>query len=136
LKKKYRNKIKSERLTATTLLNATKEIEKISEGLGKILSFAHLLFAGDTNNPKHGAFLQSMQEKTTEIRKLLLFFDLEWVTLSNKTALKLINDKKLSAYKHFLLHERKYKNHTLSELEEKILAEKANTGSRAFSRLF
>lgn len=134
--KKYRNKIKSERLTAAKLLNAVKEIEKISEDIGKILSFAYLLFAGDTNNPKHGAFLQSMQEKTTEIRKQLLFFDLEWVTLSNKTAKKLINDKKLSAYRHFLLHERKYKNHTLSELEEKILAEKANTGSRAFSRLF
>jgi oligoendopeptidase F len=134
--KKYRNKIKSEKLTAARLLSAVKEIEKISEGLGKILSFAYLLFAGDTNNSKHGAFLQSMQEKTTEIRKQLLFFDLEWVTLSNKTALKLINDKKLSAYKHFLQHERKYKNHTLSELEEKILAEKANTGSRAFSRLF
>jgi len=134
--KKYRNKIKSEKLTAPTLLNAIKEIEKISEGLGKILSFAYLLFAGDTNNPKHGAFLQSMQEKTTEIRKQLLFFDLEWVALSNKTAQKLINDKKLSSYKHFLRHERKYKKHTLSEPEEKILAEKSNTGSRAFSRLF
>ena len=134
--KKYRNKIKSERLTAATLLKAVKDIEKISEGMGKILSFAYLLFAGDTNNPKHGAFLQSMQEKTTEIRKSLLFFDLEWVSLSNKTAQRLINDKKLGAYRHFLQHERKYKNHTLSEPEEKILAEKANTGSRAFSRLF
>ena len=134
--KKYRNKIKSERLTAVTLLSAIKEIEKISEGLGKILSFAYLLFAGDTNNPKHGAFLQSIQEKTTEIRKSLLFFDLEWVALSNKTAQRLINDKKLSDYRHFLQHERKYKNHTLSEPEEKILAEKSNTGSRAFSRLF
>lgn len=134
--KKYRNKIKSNNLAANTLLNALKGIEKISEGLGKILSFAHLLFAGDTNNPKHGAFLQSMQEKTTEIRKLLLFFDLEWVSLSNKTAQKLINDKKLSGYQHFLKHERNYKNHILSEPEEKILAEKANTGSRAFSRLF
>lgn len=134
--KKYRNKIKSERLSAATLLNAIKDLEKISEGLGKILSFAYLLFAGDTNNPKHGAFLQSMQEKTTGIRQLLLFFDLEWVTLSNKTAKRLINDKKLSAYKHFLQHERNYKNHTLTEPEEKILAEKSNTGSRAFSRLF
>ena len=134
--KKYRNKIKSERLTAATLLGAVKEIEKISEGLGKILSFAYLLFAGDTNNPKHGAFLQSMQEKTTEIRKSLLFFDLEWVALSEKTAKRLINDKKLSSYRHFLLHERMYKKHTLSEPEEKILAEKSNTGSRAFSRLF
>ena len=134
--KKYRNKIKSERLTAATLLSAVREIEKISEGLGKILSFAYLLFAGDTNNPKHGAFLQSMQEKTTEIRKSLLFFDLEWVALSDKTAKRLINDKKLSSYRHFLLHERMYKKHTLSEPEEKILAEKSNTGSRAFSRLF
>lgn len=134
--KKYRNKIKSERLSAATLLNAIKDLEKISEGLGKILSFAYLLFAGDTNNPKHGAFLQSMQEKTTGIRQLLLFFDLEWVTLSNKTAKRLINDKRLSVYKHFLQHERNYKNHTLTEPEEKILAEKSNTGSRAFSRLF
>ena len=134
--KRYRNRIKSPRLNAPTLLKAVKELEQISEGLGKILSFAYLLFAGDTNNPKYGAFLQSMQEKTTEIRKLLLFFDLEWVTLSKKTAKKLINDNRLSQYRHFLKHERKYKPHTLSEPEEKILAEKANTGSRAFSRLF
>jgi len=134
--KKYRNKIKSNNLTANILLKALKEIEKISEGLGKILSFAYLLFAGDTKNPKHGAFLQSVREKTTEIRKLLIFFDLEWISLSNKAAQKLINDKKLSGYQHFLKHERNYKIHTLSEPEEKILAEKANTGSRAFSRLF
>ena len=61
--KKYRNKIKSGKLNSLTLLKAVRELEQISEGLGKILSFAYLLFAGDTNNPKYGAFLQSMQEK-------------------------------------------------------------------------
>ena len=134
--KRYRNKIKSGKLSPSTLLKAVKELEQISEGLGKILSLAYLQFAGDTNNPKYGAFLQSMQEKTTEIRKMLLFFDLEWVALPDKTASRLLKDKKLSGYAHFLKHERKYKPHTLSEPEEKILAEKANTGSRAFSRLF
>ena len=134
--KKYRNRIKSERLTAVTLLSAIKEIEKISEGLGRILSFAYLLFAGDTNNPKHGAFLQSMQEKTTEIRKSLLFFDLEWVALSIKTSKRLINDKKLSDYRHFLQHERKYKNHTLSEPEEKILAGKIQYRIKGLQQAF
>ena len=65
-----------------------------------------------------------------------MFFDLEWVTLPEKTAARLLKDKKLAGYAHFLTHERKYKPHTLSEPEEKIMAEKANTGSRAFSRLF
>ena len=134
--KRYRNKIRSSKLNASTLLKIVKELEKISESLDKILSFAYLLFASDTNNPKHGAFLQSIQEKTTEIRKTLIFFDLEWVALSERTAKKLLKDNKLSNYAHFLKHQRKYKPHTLSEPEEKIFAEKANTGSRAFSRLF
>jgi len=134
--KRYRNRINSPKLNSSTLLKAVSELEQISEGIGKVLSFAYLLFAGDTNNTKYGAFLQSVQEKTTEIRKMLMFFDLEWVALPEKTANKLLNDKKLSDYAHFLKHERKYKPHTLSEPEEKILAEKANTGSRAFSRLF
>lgn len=134
--KRYRNKIKSTKLNSSTLLKAVRELEQISEGIGRILAFAYLLFAGDTNNQKYGAFLQSMQEKTTEIRKKLMFFDLEWVALPEKTAKKLLRDSKLSNYTHFLRHERKYKPHTLSEPEEKILAEKANTGSRAFSRLF
>ncbi|MGI9534980.1 MAG: M3 family oligoendopeptidase, partial [Thermodesulfobacteriota bacterium] len=134
--KRYRNKIKSSKLSSATLFKAVKELEQISEGLGRILSFAYLLFACDTNNQKFGAFLQSMQEKTTEIRNMLMFFDLEWVKLPDKTATRLLKDKKLSGYAHFLKHEREYKPHTLSEPEEKILAEKANTGSRAFSRLF
>lgn len=134
--KKYRNKIRSDKLNSSKLLKAVKELETISESIDKLLSFAYLLFAGDTRNPEYGAFLQSIQEKTTEIRKTLIFFELEWVELSDKTANKLLKDNQLSDYAHILKHQRKYKTHTLSEGEEKILAEKANTGSRAFIRLF
>ena len=134
--KKYRSKIKSKNLSATTLYNAVKELEIIMEKLGKLLSFAHLLFASNTNKPQNGAFLQSIQEQTTLIRKHLMFFELEWISLPNNKAKKLLDNKKLNNYKHFLIHERKYKNHTLSEPEEKVMIEKSNTGSRAFSRLF
>ena len=76
---KYRGKINSEAITSSFLLEAVKELESISEQTGKLISFAYLMFATDTSNPKHGAFLQSIQEKTTEIRKHLMFFELEWI---------------------------------------------------------
>jgi len=133
---KYRGKINSETITPTFLLKAVKELESISEQTGKLISYAYLMFATDTSNPKHGAFLQSIQEKTTEIRKHLMFFELEWIALPDEIANHLLEDEVLSRYSHFLQTERRYKPHKLNEPEEKILDEKANTGSRAFMRLF
>lgn len=133
---KYRGKINSETITPTFLLKAVKELESISEQTGKLISYAYLMFATDTSNPKHGAFLQSIQEKTTEIRKHLMFFELEWIALPDEIANHLLEDEVLSRYSHFLQSERRYKPHKLNEPEEKILDEKANTGSRAFMRLF
>ena len=134
--KKYRGKINSPKLTPKFLLNAVEDLEYISEKIGKLLSFAYLVFAGNTRNPENGAFLQMIQEKSTEARKHLMFFELEWIKLSNKKVDSLLNNKILFQYKHFLEQERRYKPHKLSEPEEKILDEKANTGSRAFKRLF
>jgi len=134
--KRYRNKIRSAKLDPETLLKAVRELEEISESTGKLMSYAHLLFASDTNNSEYGAFLQSMQEKITDIKKKLIFFELEWIKLSERTAGKILKDGRLSSYVHFLRHYRKYKPHSLSEPEEKILAEKTNTGLMAFCRLF
>ncbi len=134
--KKYRGRINSKTVNAPTLLKAVRELESISEQAGKLLSFAYLIFAADTGKSEHGAFLQKIQEKATEARKYLMFFELEWVALNDSKAEKLITDKRLSHYRHFLEQERRYKPHRLSEPEEKILDDKANTGSRAFKRLF
>lgn len=133
---KYKGKINSDAITPALLLEAVKELESVSEQTGKLLSYAYLTFAADTSNPKHGAFLQSVQEKSTEIRKHVMFFELEWIGLADETANRLIEDETLLRYRHFLIQERRYKPHRLSEPEEKILDEKANTGSRAFRRLF
>src|SRR3972149_4078025 len=133
---KYRGKINSETIKPFFLLQAVKELESINEQLGKLLSYANLVFASDTSNPKHGAFLQSIQEKATEVRKHLMFFELEWIALPDEEANHLLGDETLSYYQHFLVHRRRYKSHRLSEPEEKILDVKANTGLRAFRRLF
>ena len=72
--KKYRGKIKSPSLTAGELAGAVRELERLSEGIGRILSFAYLLFAADTQTPETGAFRSSMQQKATEVQKKLIFF--------------------------------------------------------------
>jgi oligoendopeptidase F len=133
---KYRGKINSDTVNPPLLLQAVKELESIQEQIGKLLSYAYLVFAGDTSNPKHGAFLQSVQERATEVRKHLLFFELEWIALPDEIVNTLMYHESLAHYRHFLEHERRYRPHRLSEPEEKILDEKANTGSRAFRRLF
>lgn len=134
--RKYRGKIKSPSLTPRELLEAVRELESISERIGKMLSFAHLLFAADTRSPETGAFRASAQEKATEFQRRLIFFYVEWVSVPQKRAKKLLDHPALSRYAHFLRQERQYRNHTLTEAEEKILQEKSNTGRRAFSRLF
>ena len=134
--KKYRGRIKSPSLTAGELAGAVREVERLSEGIGKILSFAYLLFAADTQDPRNGAFRSSMQQKATEVQKKLIFFYVEWVSVPKKRAKKLLGNPKLSGHRHFLEQERQYRDHTLSEAEEKILQEKSNTGQKAFSRLF
>lgn len=132
----YRGKINSDEISSPLLLSAIEELESISEKIGKLLSYAYLEFAADTSNPQNGAFLQSVREKSTEIRKHLIFFELEWIALPEEIANRLLGKEDLSRYRHFLEQERRYRPHKLSEPEEKILDEKANTGSRAFIRLF
>ena len=111
-------------------------LERISEDLGRVLSFAHLLFAADSLDPKIGAFVQSSQERATEIRRHLIFFDLEWMAVSDAQAAAVLSDPLSLRYRHYLGTLRRFRPHRLSEPEEKILDLKADTGSRAFSRLF
>ena len=123
-------------LDAPGLGAAVDELEKIHERAAGAAVYSHLLFAGDTANPRHGALLQHVQERGTEIRNLLLFFELEWVTLEEDAAEALLEDPALAPRRHFLASLRRYRPHVLSEPEERVLEEKANTGARAFGRLF
>jgi oligoendopeptidase F len=66
----------------------------------------------------------------------LIFFDLEWAALEDDHVDRLLADERLAFCAHHLRSSRRYRHHLLSEPEEKILADKAVTGSSAWSRLF
>ncbi len=132
--KRYRGKIAG--LDAKALARAIDAYEKLQEPVGRAASYAQLQFAADTATPAHGALLQHVQERGTEIRQQLLFFELEWVAVDEKSAKALLAAPALAKRAHLLRSMRRYQPHVLSEPEERILEETANTGDRAWGRLF
>jgi oligoendopeptidase F len=122
--------------SAATVAAAVGEMEMILERAAKASAYADLVHAADTTPPAHGALVALTQERSSEIRRAVLFFELEWLALDDAVAQRVTDDPQCRQYRHFLRSLRRYRPHVLSEPEEKILEDKANTGARAFSRLF
>ena len=94
-------------------------------------------FSTDTADPAPaGRCCSRRQERETEIETTLLFFELEWAALPDERAEELLAGEGLDFCRHHLRNARRYREHLLSEPEEKILAEKALTGAWRWSRLF
>ena len=123
-------------LTPQQLLDGLQELERIYEALSRVGCYSGLLYAADTARPEYQDLEQKVEQRSTEIRNLLLFFELEWLKVEDAVAERLIDDPALKAYSHYLRSLRRFRPHTLTEPEEKILNEKDNTGRNAFGRLF
>ncbi len=130
----YRGRIAD--LDAGSLATAVGELETLFTPLSQIGAYAGLLFAADTADPRHGALLQRVQERSSEIRNQVVFFELEWLAVDDALATRLLDDPALARHRHHLVLARRMRPHVLSEPEEKLLEETANTGRRAFARLF
>jgi len=123
-------------LDSAGLEQAMRELAGIEELVSRAGTYAGLRFSIDTSDPANGALLQEVQERGTQIETLLLFAELEWAALPEEQAEALLADERLDFCAHYLRNVRRYRQHLLSEPEEKILAEKSVTGSSAWSRLF
>jgi len=132
----FRGKIESADLTPATLLDALERIERLSQESAKPAIYGHLVFATDTGNPKVGAFMQKQMEKSSELSVKLMFFELELQAAPEETVVRALKDERLAKYRHFVHTARKFSPYRLKEDEEVILEEVANTGSRAWQRLF
>lgn len=115
---------------------ALRELESICEQRDRPAIFAHLLHAADARPPEHGALVARTLEGGSEVRNHLVFFELEWLALDDSVANGIAQSPECARYRHHLTAARRYRSHVLSEPEEKILEASANTGRRAFCRLF
>ena len=123
-------------LDSAGLADAMGELGAIQELIGRAGYYAALRFSTDTAAPANGALLQRVQEQETAIQTTLLFFELEWAALGEERVEELLSGDALDFCAHHLRNVRRYREHLLSEPEEKILAEKSLTGAGAWTRLF
>lgn len=131
---KYRGEVAS--LNAADFKEALKTYEKILDLAGKLGSYAQLIWSTNTNKPEYGKLMQHIQELSSQIHQELVFFDVEWLQTDDAKAQRFIENDALSHYKHYLETSRRYKEHVLSEAEEKILSAKSVTGRAAWNRFF
>ncbi len=109
---------------------------ELAEVVGRAASWASLRFAADMTDPARGALMQKVEERATAIQTRLLWFDLEWAALDDAKVDELLAGDELAFAAHHLRSERRYRDHLLTEPEERILTEKSVTGRSAWSRLF
>ncbi len=113
-----------------------QDYEELQDKGGKIGSFAYLQWSTDTTNPDFGKLVQESNELSSELSQRLVFLNVEWLSISDTEAQKIIDHPELSFYRHYLESSRRYKNHVLNEDQEQILSAKGVTGRSAWIRFF
>ena len=101
-------------------------------------NYASLVFAADTAKPENGALMAHVEERSTATSTKLIFIDLEWAAASDDHVDTVLSDpaQGLDFVRHYLRSQRRYRQHVLTEPEERILTEKSVTGSSAWGRLY
>jgi oligoendopeptidase F len=118
------------------LLAAVKRYEEVEELLGKLISYASLLYAGDTSDPKRAKFYGDVQEKVTAASVHLLFFTLEFNRIDDGLIEQALAHSGFARYRPWVEDVRKEKPYQLEDRVEQLFHEKSVTGRGAWNRLF
>src|SRR4051812_47684727 len=118
------------------LIEAVKRYEALDDLLGRIISYAGLVYAGDNADPAKGKFYGDIQEKITAASLHLLFFTLELNRIDDVSLEAAMNEPALGHYRPWIEDVRKEKPYQLEDRIEELFHEKSVTGASAFNRLF
>ena len=111
-------------------------LEEMEVLCGRLATFAYLQFAASTIDQRISAFLQQIREIGSRISRETVFFELEWNTLPAEQVERFLKAEVLARYRHYLANMRRYAPHQLSQVEERLLLERAPVGRGAWTVLF
>ena len=127
-----------ERLTSDLPAEAFTKIldlaEKIATISNRLSAYAYLWFSENTKDQEARAFKTTVEERLTALQNRMLFFDLWWQQVDDANAYRLL--AAAGDFRYHLESIRRFKNHTLSEPEEKIINLKNVTGRSAVNTLY
>jgi oligoendopeptidase F len=130
---KLRPQLKAE-MPVSSFLEVVQDLEEGTKQAHKLYSYAGLAFAADTQDQRIQALLGRIQQFMAEMENRTLFFNLWWKDMDEANAKRLMEAS--GDYLYFLEVIRKFKPHTLSEAEEKIVNLKNVTGNEALVTLY
>jgi oligoendopeptidase F len=118
------------------LAGAVKRYEAIDDLAGRLASFAGLVHAGDSVDPKLSKFYGDVSERLTAASVHLLFFALELNRVDDAVIETAMQVPELGHYRPWIEDSRKDKPYQLEDRVEQLFHEKSQTGYGAFNRLF
>jgi oligoendopeptidase F len=120
----------------TTLAAAVRRYEAIDDLMGRVGSYAGLVHAGDTVDPKRTKFFGDVQERMTAASTHLLFFTLELNRIDDAVLEAAMRDPALGHYRPWLEDLRRTKPYQLEDRVEQLFHEKSMTAYSAWNRQF
>ena len=119
-----------------TLAEAVKRYEAVEDLLGRLMSYAGLVYSGDTTDPIRAKFYGDTQERLTAASSELLFVGLDLNRIDDALMDRAMSAEPLAHYRPWLEDLRKDKPYQLDDRIEQLFHEKSVTGRSAWNRLF
>ncbi|GBU19828.1 MULTISPECIES: M3 family oligoendopeptidase [Methylobacterium] len=118
------------------LAEAVVAYEGIEELLGKLMSYAGLVYSGDTTDERRAKFYGDTRERLTAASGNLLFFALELNRADDATMDRAMAAGPLARYAPWIEDLRREKPFQLEDRIEKLFLDKSVTSNAAWDRLF
>jgi oligoendopeptidase F len=118
------------------LAEAVERYEAIDDRLGRLISYASLVNAGDSTNSAIAKFYGDMQERVTAASIHLLFFALELNRIDDAALDAAMTDPALGHYRPWIEDVRMEKPYQLEDRVEELFHEKSVTGYSAWNRQY
>ena len=131
----YKGKLQA-MTTGGTLVEAVRRFEALEDRLGRLISYASLVYAGNTTDPVRAKFYGDMQERITKASLHLLFFALELNRVDDAALDAAMGDPALGHYRPWIEDVRMEKPYQLEDRVEELFHEKSVTGYSAWNRQY
>ena len=118
------------------LAASIRAYEELQDLLGRIGSYAQLVYAGNMTDPTVAQFYQTIQERITDIAADTIFFTLEINRIEDEALAVKLKTPSVAHYRPWLDTVRAFRAHQLSDEVERLLHDKSVVGRAAWNRLF
>ena len=115
------------------LFDMLARYERLEDLIGRIMSYAGLIYAGDTTDPQRAKFFGDAQEKITNASTDLVFLTLELNRIDDALLEAAMNEAPLAHYRPWIEDVRREKPYQLEDRVEQLFHEKSFKGREKFS---